>query len=132
MVEVKNTKVGRPPKKQQPPKSESSTQESTDIPRPHVVELDLDPVQRQHLVENIKDALQMVLIDGKSVWDNMGSEQKSIAIQAINFHYRFPNRVTAIENNGQLTFRFKFIVPGTEHEVEIERTMGKSRLDHVV
>jgi hypothetical protein len=122
---------GTPAKKKQPPKSESSMPKNTDTAGKTVVRLKLEPTKRDYIRVNVMDAIRSAEIEGVQLWDKlMGGTQKATAIEALRFHYGFPEQ-SAIDYGEEWGFKFKFTVPGTEHIIEVERKIKKAQLDGV-
>ena len=97
---------------------------------PKVVKLKLDPVKRDLIRRNILDAIQDNTINGVPIWDKMmGGHQKTLAMEAVAFHYSLPE-VSAIDSGDEWEFKFKYIVPGTEHEILVSRKIGKGALEN--
>lgn len=97
---------------------------------PKVEMLKLTPVQKDHVRRNILDALQDNTINGVPLWDKMmGGTMKSLAIEAVAFHYSLPE-VSAVDKGEKWEFKFKFMVPGTEHEILVSREIGKGSLEN--
>jgi hypothetical protein len=87
--------------------------------------IELSIERKQVVYDALHDSMAT---ENKSLWDKgFGPYLKSIYRESLKFHLERP-RIRVIENGEDCIIPFVFIVPGTKHEILIERKMPKHAL----